>query len=116
IKVRTGEPVWRYVVSDNALNAAPVVDGNLVYIGHGEESPGIAIQGRVVCLDASKLKKGQPELVWDVKGILARYASPIVHEGRLYVPDEGGRLYCFDALKGKEIWKFNYGRGEVRGS
>lgn len=116
IKVRTGEPVWRYVVSENALNAAPVVDGNFVYIGHGEESPDTNIQGRVVCLDASKIEQGSPELVWKVDGIIARYASPIINEGRLYVPDEGARLYCLDAKTGKELWKFNYGRGEARSS
>lgn len=116
IKVRTGEPVWRYTVSDNALNASPVVDGNFVYIGHGEESPGTNVQGRVVCLDASKIEQGEPALVWKVDAIIARYASPIVHDGLLYVPDEGGRLYCLNAKTGKEIWKFNYGRGETRGS
>lgn len=116
IKVRTGEPIWRYVVSENALNAAPVVDGKYVYIGHGEESPGTPVQGRVVCLDVSKLSGGEPELVWKVDGILARYASPIVHEGRLYVPDEGGRMYCLDGKTGKEQWRVNYGRGETRSS
>jgi outer membrane protein assembly factor BamB len=117
IKVRTGEPVWRYVVSENALNAAPVVQGNFVYIGHGEESPGTNVQGRVVCLDASKLDaQGEPELVWKRDAIIARYASPIINEGRLYVPDEGGKLHCLDAKTGADIWRFGYGRGEVRGS
>ena len=116
IKVRTGEPIWRFVVSRSALNASPVVDGNYVYIGHGEENPDVPVQGRIACLDASKLTKGKPALVWKQDGILARYASPIVHDGRLYVPDEGGRLYCFDAKKGDQIWRFNYGRGEIRGS
>jgi outer membrane protein assembly factor BamB len=116
IKVRTGEPIWRYVASVSPLNSSPVVDGNLVYIGHGEESPGTNIQGRVLCLDASQIEKGQPKLVWKVDGIRARYASPIVHDGRLYMPDDGGKLYCLDAKNGKEFWQFNYGRGEVRGS
>src|SRR5262245_33701413 len=116
IKVRTGEPVWRYVVSKNALNAAPVVAGNKVYIGHGEENPEGPPQGRVACLDASKITKGAPALVWKKDGIVARYASPIVNDGKLYVPDEGGSLHCFDADSGKQLWQFRYGRGELRGS
>lgn len=116
LKVRTGEPVWRYVLSKSALNSAPVVDGNFVYVGHGEESPDNNIQGRFVCLDASQLDNGQPKEVWRKDAVVARYASPIVHEGRVYVPDEGGRLYCFDAKTGKEFWNFNLGRGELRGS
>jgi len=117
LKVRTGEPVWRYVpFSVSPINSSPVIDGNFVYIGHGEESPGNNEQGRVICLDASQIEKGSPKLVWEVDGIHARYASPIINEGRLYMPDDGGRLYCLDAKDGKQIWKFNYGRGETRGS
>jgi outer membrane protein assembly factor BamB len=117
IKVRTGEPVWRYIpFSISPINSSPVIDGNFVYIGHGEESPDNNEQGRVVCLDASQIKDGSPKLEWQVDGIHARYASPIINEGRLYMPDDGGRLYCLDAKSGKQIWKFNYGRGETRGS
>src|SRR5205085_12377754 len=43
------------------------------------------------------------------------YASPVVHDGLLYVPDDTGRLYCIDAAKGKVLWKHRYGR-DARGS
>ncbi|MBI2807052.1 MAG: PQQ-binding-like beta-propeller repeat protein [Planctomycetes bacterium] len=117
IQVRTGVPVWRYSnFSLSAINSSPVVDGNYVYIGHGEESDGTSVQGRVVCLDAGDITDGSPKLVWQKDGIHARYASPIIHDGRLYMPDDGSRLYCLDAKTGKQYWKFNYGRGEARGS
>ena len=117
IKVRTGELVWRYEqFSISPVNSSPVVSGNHVFIGHGEESPGVAVQGRVVCLDASQIENGAPKLVWKKDGIHARYASPVIHEDRLYMPDDGGRLYCLDAKTGEQHWKFNYGRGETRGS
>jgi outer membrane protein assembly factor BamB len=113
LQVHTGKPVWSYHVSVASINSSPVVDGNYVYIGHGEESPDTNVQGRVTCLDASD---GSPKLVWKVDGIKARYASPIFHEGRLYMPDDGGRLYCLDGKTGDQLWKFNYGSSEVRGS
>jgi outer membrane protein assembly factor BamB len=115
IKVRTGEPVWHYVFSLAPINSSPVVDGNLVYIGQGEETPGTNVQGRIVCLDASQIDKGKPKLVWKVDGIKARYASPILHEGRLYMPDDGGKLFCLDAKTGNQYWKYSYGR-TARGS
>ena len=115
IKVRTGEPVWHYVFSIAPINSSPVVDGNFVYIGHGEESPETNVQGRVICLDAGQIEKGEPKLVWKVDGIKARYASPIIHEGRLYMPDDGAKLYCLDAKTGEQFWKFNYG-SNARGS
>jgi outer membrane protein assembly factor BamB len=115
IKVRTGEPVWSYIVSKASINSSPVVDGNFVYIGQGEENPDNSKQGRVVCLDASEIKDGAPKEVWRADGIKARYASPIIHAGRLYIPDDAARLYCLDAKKGKEIWNYSYG-GNARGS
>jgi outer membrane protein assembly factor BamB len=104
MKVRTGEKVWTYPLSEGSLNSAPVIDGNLVYATQGIESPDTNEQGRVVCLDASKVSKGRPALVWKRDGITARYASPIIHEGRLYVADDTARLYCLDAGTGKTLW------------
>src|SRR5207302_892631 len=114
MKAHTGESVWSYYFGTAAVNCSPVVDGNLVYIGHGEENPEGNEQGRVVCLDASQVKDGEPKLVWKQDRIKARYASPIVHDGRLYVPDDTARLFCIDAAKGKILWRHSYGR-DARG-
>jgi outer membrane protein assembly factor BamB len=115
MKVQTGEPVWSYHFGTTAVNCSPVVEGNLVFIGQGEENPDNNIQGRVVCLDASQVTDGQPKLVWKKDGIKARYTSPIIHDGRLYITDDIAKLYCLDAAKGKQLWKFSYGR-DARGS
>ena len=42
--------------------------------------------------------------------IKAKFASPILHEGRLYIPDDVANLFCLDANTGKQIWKKKYGR------
>ncbi len=119
MKVRTGEPAWSYNFSIAAINSSPVFDPktNYVYIGHGEESPDNNIQGRVICVDASSVANGEPKLVWQKDGVKARYASPILDSaaGRLYMPDDIGKLSCFDAKSGKQLWRFSYGRN-ARGS
>jgi outer membrane protein assembly factor BamB len=107
-KVRTGEKVWSYVFGNGAVNVTPVVDGNLVYCGNGEENENTT-QGRVICLDAGQVKDGKPTLVWERDGIKAKYASPVLHEGRLYIPNEVGVLYCLDAKTGKDLWQYEYG-------
>jgi outer membrane protein assembly factor BamB len=110
-QVRTGKKVWSYYFAEAAVNLSPVVDGTRVYIGHGESNPDSSTQGRVVCLDAAKVKDGAPELVWQVDGIKAKFATPVLHDGRLYVPDLNARLHCLDVNdKGKELWRFAYGR------
>jgi outer membrane protein assembly factor BamB len=115
MKAATGEKVWGYTFGTTAVNCSPVVDGNLVYIGQGEENPDNNEQGRVICLDASKVKDGKPELVWHIDGLKARYTSPILHEGKFYITDDVGRLYCIDGKTGKQLWKSTYGRNS-RGS
>jgi outer membrane protein assembly factor BamB len=108
-KVRTGEKVWSYKFGTSCINLTPVVDGNFVYIGHGEGSPGGTKQGRFICLDASKVKDGKPELVWQVDGLLAKFSSPIVDQGKVYVVDDTGSLFCLDAKTGKELWDYSFG-------
>jgi outer membrane protein assembly factor BamB len=109
LRVRTGEQVWKYQVGARAINSSPVVEGTRVYISHGEENVDTNEKGRVVCVDAGQVDKGQPRLIWKANNIKAGYASPIIHEGRLYVADDTARLYCLDAETGKPVWRYKYG-------
>ena len=116
IKSRTGEKVWDFHASLRGLNASPTVDDYRVYVTHSEENLDSKIMGRVVCLDGRGhgdiTKTGEiwrrdsafPDVIDD--GI----ASPLVHDGRLYLMSNKGRLFCLDALTGKRIWKFDAGR------
>jgi outer membrane protein assembly factor BamB len=108
-KVRTGEKVWSYIFGTGAVNCSPVVEGSRVYIGHGEDNDN-GTQGRVICLDAGQVVKGQPKLVWEQDGIKVKFASPILHDGRLYVCNEIGELFCLDTKTGEEVWSQKYGR------
>jgi outer membrane protein assembly factor BamB len=111
-QVRTGKRAWSYQIAAGVVNPSPVVEGNLVYIAHGEENPegGTAGLGRVVCLDASKVTAGKPALVWEFRrGVRFGLSSLAIADGRLYVPDDSAKLYCFNAKTGKMLWKYNYG-------
>lgn len=110
LQLNTGVKVWQYMFATQATNSSPVVAGDLVYITHGQESPDHAVQGRVICLDASKVKDGKPELVWEDFGVKCDLSSPMIHDGKLYVPDDGATLHCYDAKTGKRLWKHKYGR------
>jgi hypothetical protein len=100
------------------VNGSPLVDGNLVYCSHGEENPEGGPIGRVICVDASKVNPmtKRPALVWEHRrGQRFGLASGALAEGRLYLPDDSGDLYCFDAKSGKVLWRYRYGT-EVRGA
>ncbi len=74
LKARTGELAWQYSYSTGAINCSPVIEGNRVYIGHGEPNFDSNKQGNFLCLDASEVKDGKPKLVWKVDGLKARFA------------------------------------------
>jgi outer membrane protein assembly factor BamB len=115
-KARTGEKVWSYIFGVGAINASPVVDGDRIYAGHGElNTGGGGGQGRVICLDGSKVEDGKPKLIWKVDGIRVKYASPLLHENRLYVCNVVGEMFCLDTKDGKQLWKYQYGQN-TRGS
>lgn len=111
-KVTTGEKVFSHIFCEGAVNVSPVVDGNLIYIAHGDVSPeGGNVQGRVLCVDGSQITDGKPKVVWQKDGIKIKFASPILHNGRLILNDEVAKLHCLDAKTGEDIWKLNYGGG-----
>ena len=110
MNVNTGAKLWSHKMSAKVINVSPVHSGSLIYVTHGEENHDVGQQGRVVCLDANKITNGAPKLVWEEIGIKAGLASPALHNGKLYVPDDGATLHCFDAVTGKRIWKYKYGR------
>ena len=106
-QTNTGKKVWSFEFGNGAMNPAPVVDGNMLYAAHGEEIPGRATVGRVACLDISG---AEPTIVWETDGIEFKYPSPMLYDGKLYLPDRQGRLYCFDAKTGERLWRAKFGR------
>jgi outer membrane protein assembly factor BamB len=117
-QVRTGKRVWSYKFAAGVVNPSPVVVGNYILCSHGEENPDGGEIGKVICLDGSKIKDGKPEVVWQFSdGTRFGLASPATDGKYLYVPNDGGKLYCFDIFKeptgakktNRFIWKFNFG-------
>lgn len=108
---RTGEKVWGYKLSKRGLNVSAVVEGNRAYICHSEENYTTSQMGAIVCLDASKRGDiGDGEELWRRDGYTVGYASPVIHNGRLYVVTNEADLVCFDAKTGQEIWNYDLGR------
>ena len=110
LKVATGEKVWAFPMSLRGINSSVVADGNLVYASHSEENAdGSTAMGRLVCLDASQVSEGKPKQVWAAEGFTGGYASPAIHDGRLYHVDNSANLVAFNAKTGKQLWKHNLG-------
>lgn len=116
VKVRTGDVAWTYPFAAGAVNPSPVVDGNLVYAAHGEENPEGGPIGRVICVDGSKVDPAtkKPKLVWEYRRANRFGLShPALADGKLYIPDDGAELFCFDAKPANKdkplLWRYKYG-------
>ena len=111
MKARTGEKVWGFRFCKSGINPSVVADGHRVYASHGEENYDTTTLGRVVCIDG----RGAGDItesneIWRHDGIEAGYASPLVHDKRLYVMNNFGVLYCLDSENGGKIWEHTVGR------
>jgi len=111
MQARTGKKVWSFRLSERGINSSVVVEGHRVYATHSEENHDSTAMGRVVCIDA----RGSGDMtktheLWRQDGVAAGYTSPLLHDDRLYVVNNFGVLFCYDALSGKEIWQHTAGR------
>ena len=108
---RTGVKIWGFQLSKRGINSSVIAEDGRVYATHSEENHDSVNMGRVVCIDAN----GSGDItktneIWRQDGVAAGYASPLLHDGRLYVMANSGVLRCFDAHDGKEYWQFTVGR------
>jgi outer membrane protein assembly factor BamB len=111
IKARTGEKVWSYQLSKNALNITVAVDHDTVYASHSEENvdtPGS--MGRVVAIDGT----GSGDVTkthekWRVNELDDGYSSPLYHDGVLYVVDNSANLFALSAEDGHQLWRHKLG-------
>ena len=102
LKIATGEPVWNWLVSQRGLNTAALVVGNDVIVTHSEENIGTSEMGMLAAVPARQ--KGtltDKDARWIVRGVQAGYASPVSDGERLYIVDNGGVLFAFDAEDGR---------------
>lgn len=110
INARTGKPIWSFRMSLRGLNTSPVVDGDYVYISHGEDNIDSPEFGRVQCIDATGTGDvTDTHSVWRVDGIKAGYTGLVVNDGFLYVMADLGNLYAYDGKSGEQLWQHDLG-------
>ena len=106
VDARTGEPVWKFHLSQRSVNSPPLIKGHVVYAAHSEENvdtPGL--MGRVVAIDA----RGRGDItktgeIWRADGITVGFAAPTVANGRVHVVDNSANLHALDEKTGKPLW------------
>jgi outer membrane protein assembly factor BamB len=125
VNARTGEPVWRFKLSQAGVNADVVLLGADKLIGiHGKENVDSTSHGRLVALKIpTQYPTGQKPLVlgreaeiWRNDDFVAFSSSPILVNGRVYSTIATGSLVCADAATGKTLWQEKLGPDQLHAS
>ncbi len=89
----------------NEVIATPVIVGDRVYIGNGQDPEHGEGVGHFYAIDATK--RGditQSGMVWHNDKVRRMISTAAVADGLVYVADFSGYLRCFDANTGQEYW------------
>lgn len=113
VNARTGEPIWRFQLSQSGVNADVLLYGKDKLIGiHGKENVDATHHGRLVALKLpTEYPTGQKPLVlgrdaeiWRNDEFISFSSSPLLVNNRVYSTIATGSLVCADAATGRTIW------------
>ncbi len=92
-RARSGEPVWDFEASCNTM-ASVCASGGMVYLpSHGVHALKLSADGRGV------------DPLWHERRLRSSAASPVLHQGRIYVLKPPAILVCGDAKTGEVLWQ-----------
>jgi outer membrane protein assembly factor BamB len=103
LQPRTGKPLWHYPLSMHGLNVSPLVVGDTVYMAHSLENVVGTIKGGVVAIDAKLRGDLTGKEKWITYNIPVFTSAPIMVDGKIWVIDQGAKLYVLDPETGKQI-------------
>ena len=110
IKVWTGEPVWKYVISKRGVNTGVALNGSTAIVTHSEENLDTSEMGLIAAIDAThKGDIGKDQVKWAKYGFQMGFSSPLAAGDDYYQVDNGANLIAFDINNGRELWKYNFG-------
>jgi outer membrane protein assembly factor BamB len=126
VNARTGEPVWRFRLSQSGVNADVILADNGTLIGiHGKENVDATHHGRLVALKipTEYPKGGQKPLVldrsaelWRNDEFIAFSSSPLLVDGIVYSTIATGSLLAADAKTGQLLWQLKLAPDQLHAS
>lgn len=103
---RTGREIWHYDLSRRGINTSPLVVGEKVYAGHGEENVDGLSMGALAAIDATLSGEiAEGEEIWKTMELRIGKSSPLLVDDRLYVVDDSAGLYVLDPETGEQVAK-----------
>jgi outer membrane protein assembly factor BamB len=99
--LETGKPIWEVAGLGQNTIPAPVAGDGMVFVMSGYRNPNLL----AVKLGREGDLTGTDAIVWQNQKGNSYTASPVLHDGKLYVVTDSGMLSCFDAKTGKAFYQ-----------
>ena len=103
---RTGRELWRFEErAQHSASTRPIAGGGIAYFPTGfSKGQLVAVKMPEAGTGAAKVL-GDGDLAWRVKKSVSNKPSLLLHDGLIFMTDDGGITSCLDAATGAEIWK-----------
>jgi outer membrane protein assembly factor BamB len=105
---QNGKPVWKVTRFDGSFSSSPAVTRDHIFFGNsgpGSRGPLAAVSAKAKGTVALTLGQGAEWITWTRAGSGPGLASPVAHNGLLYVTGGNGILSCYDTKAGELIYK-----------
>lgn len=123
VNARTGEPVWRFQLSQGGVNSQVLLYGDDKLIAlHGKENVDTTSKGRLVCLKIpttypkEQLVLGKEAELWRNDEHIGFSSSPILVKDRVYTTNFTGELIAVNADSGKTLWQEKMAPDQIHAS
>jgi len=133
VDVRTGQPLWRFQLSQGGVNSSVIVHDGVIVSIHGKENIDAAVEGRMVGIkiptelpapgEPQKILKDKDPKIADGKAWeLWRHqfamftSSPVQVDGRVYQVTKTGVLVCIEVKTGKLLFEKKINNDQIHAS
>ncbi len=110
--IATGREIWRMTGGGDIPVPTPVIGDGLIYItnAHGRMSPVYAIRTSANGdISLAKDQSSNEHVAWSYSRGGNYMTTPVLYKGLLYCCSNSGKLSCFDAKTGKQLYRENLG-------
>jgi outer membrane protein assembly factor BamB len=98
--VQTGKVIWECAGLGSNVIPAPVYHDGVVYVMSGHRDPKLM----AIRFGKEGDLTGTDAVMWSQTRGIAYTASPVLHEGKLYVVTDSGRVSCFNIATGEPYY------------
>lgn len=105
---KTGKPIWRLTRFDGSFSSSPALTPDHIFFGNsgpGSRGPLAAVSAKAKGNETLTLGQGAEWITWTRAGSGPGLASPVAHNGLLYVTGGKGILSCYRTSDGEMLYK-----------